>query len=177
MAITETKTKYGQIHGTPKEGYTVFSGVPYAKPPVGEKRFCPPEEPECWEGVYEADHFGYVCPQTEHEQDSFYGKEFYLDPEFGMNQSEDCLYLNIWTPADTADEKLPVAFWIHGGAFLHGFSHESEFDGAAYCERGVILVTINYRLGALDSWHTRGFLRRAVSEEAETTQFSIRLRR
>ena len=54
MAITETKTKYGQIHGVQKDGYTVFRGVPYAKPPVGEKRFCPPEEPECWEGVYEA---------------------------------------------------------------------------------------------------------------------------
>ena len=148
MAITETKTKYGQVHGVQKDGYTVFRGVPYAKPPVGEKRFCPPEEPECWEGVYEADHFGCVCPQTEHEPDSFYGKEFYLDPEFGMKQSEDCLYLNIWTPANTVDEKLPVAFWIHGGAFMHGFSHESEFDGAAYCERGVILVTINYRLGA-----------------------------
>ena len=148
MAITETKTKYGQVHGVQKDGYTVFRGVPYAKPPVGEKRFCPPEEPACWEGVYKADHFGCVCPQTEHEPDSFYGKEFYLDPEFGMNQSEDCLYLNIWTPANTVDEKLPVAFWIHGGAFMHGFSHESEFDGAAYCERGVILVTINYRLGA-----------------------------
>lgn len=148
MAITETKTKYGQVHGVQKDGYTVFCGVPYAKPPVGEKRFCPPEEPACWEGVYKADHFGCVCPQTEHEPDSFYGKEFYLDPEFGMKQSEDCLYLNIWTPANTVDEKLPVAFWIHGGAFMHGFSHESEFDGAAYCERGVILVTINYRLGA-----------------------------
>ena len=84
-----------------KDGYTVFRGVPYAKPPVGEKRFCPPEEPACWEGVYKADHFGCVCPQTEHEPDSFYGKEFYLDPEFGMKQSEDCLYLNIWTPANT----------------------------------------------------------------------------
>jgi carboxylesterase type B len=52
MAITETKTKYGQIHGVQKDGYTVFRGVPYAKPPVGEKRFCPPEEPACWEGVY-----------------------------------------------------------------------------------------------------------------------------
>ena len=101
MAITETKTKYGQVHGVQKDGYTVFRGVPYAKPPVGEKRFCPPEEPACWEGVYKADHFGCVCPQTEHEPDSFYGKEFYLDPEFGMKQSEDCLYLNIWTPANT----------------------------------------------------------------------------
>ena len=88
MAITETKTKYGQVHGVQKDGYTVFRGVPYAKPPVGEKRFCPPEEPACWEGVYKADHFGCVCPQTEHEPDSFYGKEFYLDPEFGMKQSE-----------------------------------------------------------------------------------------
>ena len=67
MAITETKTKYGQVHGVQKDGYTVFRGVPYAKPPVGEKRFCPPEEPACWEGVYKADHFGCVCPQTEHE--------------------------------------------------------------------------------------------------------------
>lgn len=58
MAITETKTKYGQVHGVQKDGYTVFRGVPYAKPPVGEKRFCPPEEPACWEGVYKADHFG-----------------------------------------------------------------------------------------------------------------------
>ena len=91
MAITETKTKYGQVHGVQKDGYTVFRGVPYAKPPVGEKRFCPPEKPACWEGVYKADHFGCVCPQTEHEPDSFYGKEFYLDPEFGMKQSEDCL--------------------------------------------------------------------------------------
>lgn len=75
-------------------------------------------------------------------------KSFISTLEFGMKQSEDCLYLNIWTPANTVDEKLPVAFWIHGGAFMHGFSHESEFDGSAYCERGVILVTINYRLGA-----------------------------
>ncbi len=57
-----------------KTATPVFRGVPYAKPPVGEKRFCPPEEPACWEGVYKADHFGCVCPQTEHEPDSFYGK-------------------------------------------------------------------------------------------------------
>ena len=113
MAITETKTKYGQIHGVQKDGYTVFRGVPYAKPPVGEKRFCPPEKPACWEGVYKADHFGCVCPQTEHEPDSFYGKEFYLDPEFGMNQSEDCLYLNIWTPANAADVDSGVfGYWF-----------------------------------------------------------------
>lgn len=129
-----------RLHGIPRRSVRKAAGR--------RKTVLPPEEPECWEGVYEADHFGCVCPQTEHEPDSFYGKEFYLDPEFGMKQSEDCLYLNIWTPANTVDEKLPVAFWIHGGAFMHGFSHESEFDGAAYCERGVILVTINYRLGA-----------------------------
>lgn len=155
-----------RLHGIPRRSVRKAAGR--------RKRFCPPEEPACWEGVYKADHFGCVCPQTEHEPDSFYGKEFYLDPEFGMNQSEDCLYLNIWTPANAADEKLPVAFWIHGGAFMHGFSHESEFDGVAYCERGVILVTINYRLGAFGFWHIRGCLRRAVSEEAETTRFSTR---
>ncbi|MDD7740024.1 MAG: carboxylesterase family protein [Lachnospiraceae bacterium] len=149
MALVETRTKYGRIRGLDQGSYTVFRGIPYAKPPVGELRFCAPKEPEVYEGLYEADHFRAACPQERHDPNSFYGKEFHLDPEFDAEQSEDCLYLNIWTPAKTQEEKLPVAFWIHGGAFLHGYSHEMEFDGKEYCRRGVILVTINYRVGAL----------------------------
>lgn len=66
-----------------------------------------------------------------------------------MTLSEDSLYLNIWTPAQNSDAQLPVAFWIHGGAFMGGFGHEKEFDGAAFCNKGVILVTVNYRLGPI----------------------------
>ena len=77
-----------------------------------------------------------------------YGKEFYADPDFVPEMDEDCLYLNIWTPAKSGDEKLPVAFWIHGGAFMNGYGSEIEFDGEAFAKKGIILVTINYRLGA-----------------------------
>ncbi|MCI5648211.1 MAG: carboxylesterase family protein [Fusicatenibacter sp.] len=148
MGLLETRTKQGWVRGQDQGTYTVFRGIPYAKPPVGELRFCAPEEPDTYEGIYEADHFRAACPQERHDPESFYGKEFHLDPAFDAEQSEDCLYLNIWTPAEKKEEKLPVAFWIHGGAFLHGYSHEMEFDGKEYCRRGVILVSINYRVGA-----------------------------
>jgi carboxylesterase type B len=76
----------------------------------------------------------------------FYSKEFYSNPEFMPECSEDGLYLNIWTPAKDSSEKLPVAIWIHGGGFLGGFGSEMEFGGEAFCNQNVILVTINYRL-------------------------------
>lgn len=147
MALLEARTGYGLIRGRQEEGYTVFKGIPYAKPPVGEGRFAPPREPDAWEGIYEADHFGAVAMQMALPEGSFYHKEFYQYPEFAVETSEDCLYLTVWTPADRAEEKLPVAFWIHGGAFLQGHGHEIEFDGEEYCRRGVVLVSINYRLG------------------------------
>ena len=81
--------------------------------------------------------------------DPLYGREFFDLPEDQTPPSEDSLYLNIWTPAKAPWEKLPVAFWIHGGAFMNGYGHEKEFDGAAYCQRGVILVSVNYRLGPI----------------------------
>lgn len=130
------------------DGYDVFWGVPYAKPPVGELRWRAPQEPDAWEGVYHADQYPNRSMQTPHPME-FFDKEFYDDEERKTPFSEDGLYLNIWTPAKQAGEKLPVAMWIHGGAFLGGSGHEKEFDGAAYCKRGVILVTINYRLGPL----------------------------
>lgn len=107
-----------------------------------------PREPLPWEGVYHADTW--PCRSMQGAgTGGFYDKEFYDEPEYMTPLSEDSLYLNIWTPAKQAGEKLPVAFWIHGGAFMGGFGHEKEFDGAAYCKRGVILVTINYRLGPI----------------------------
>ncbi len=137
MALFEAKTKYGLVRGHSMEGYTVFKGIPYAKPPLGEGRFAAPQEPDSWEGIYEAEHFGSVAMQVPLDPASFYGKEFYQYPDYMPARSEDCLYLNIWTPAGEAGEKLPVAFWIHGGAFLQGYSHEVEFDGEAYCRRDV----------------------------------------
>ncbi len=148
MSMKETQTKYGAVSGVDMQTFTVFKGIPYAKPPVGELRFEPPHEPKPWTGVWQADRFpnrAFQKPQNE----GFYGKEFYSVPDYMPECSEDCLYLNIWTPADTPDEELPVAVWIHGGAFAAGYGSELEFDGKAFAEKGVILVTINYRLGAL----------------------------
>lgn len=142
------KTKSGSLTGKEYEGYTAYLGIPYAKPPVGELRWKAPMRPEPWDGIMEAVDF----PNREHQlpqmPDSFYGKEFYSDPAYLPPMSEDCLYLNIWAPRGESGKKYPVAFWIHGGAFMHGFGTEMEFDGEAFCRREVILVTINYRVGA-----------------------------
>ncbi|MBP3216819.1 MAG: carboxylesterase family protein [Lachnospiraceae bacterium] len=139
-------TKYGKYLGIQKEECRAYLGIPYAKAPVGELRFAAPQKPDVSEDIVKADHFGNRCMQG--GSDPFYGKEFYSVPEFMPPVSEDCLYLNIWTP-DGADENahLPVGFYIHGGAFMGGAGSEMEFDGEAYARRSVILVTINYRCG------------------------------
>lgn len=155
------KTTKGLIEGIQEAGYQVYKGIPYAKPPVGDLRFHAPVEPEPWEGVKEAKTFPNMCPQRGHEPGEMYTIEFYENPDFMPGQSEDCLYLNVWTPDPSASPSVPVAsppypvapppypvaVWIHGGAFMGGFGSELEFDGEAYAKRGVILVTINYRLG------------------------------
>ncbi|WP_242875597.1 carboxylesterase/lipase family protein [Anaerobium acetethylicum] len=145
MSIVIAATKYGRIKGIEEQGYTVFKGIPYAKPPVGELRWKAPQPVESWEDIYMADCFSCKSVQ-ENSNDGFYKKEFYGNPAYEVPISEDSLYLNICTPAEQTDEKLPVEFWIHGGAFMGGYGSEMEFDGEALCKRGVILVTINYRL-------------------------------
>ena len=147
------QTKYGILEGVQEEGYAKFLGVPYAQPPVGALRWKRPQPPRHWDGIRKADHFSHRAWQTVQEpprdgQGINYAKEFYENPAFMPEMDEDCLYLNIWTPDVSTDKKLPVAFYIHGGAFLNGFGSEIEFDGEAFARRGVILVTINYRLGA-----------------------------
>lgn len=142
----------GQIQGIPSvaKGVTVFKGVPYAAPPVGNLRWRLPQRVIPWRGVKVADTFGPIPWQEDLSGMELYGKEFYSD---GMPEmSEDCLYLNIWAPTGSLgneNKNLPVALWIHGGAFDHGFSNEITFDGDAWASRGVILVTINYRVGVL----------------------------
>ena len=146
-AIREVKVESGLLRGVPGNNrmFSVFKGIPYAAPPVGGLRWKAPQPVEPWEGVRMADQYSAIEIQKRQGVD-FYTKEFYNNKE---EQSEDCLYLNIWTPAESPDEKLPVMFWIHGGGYVCGYASEPEFDGEGFCKRGVILVTINYRMQLL----------------------------
>ena len=147
MNTVRVTVEQGTLEGEVKGSCMIFRGVPYAKAPVGELRFKAPQKPDAWSGVRDAKEFAPICPQIE-IKDGFYGKEFYTDPKYPLPvQSEDCLYLNIWAPENKSSKGYPVAFWIHGGAFDHGFSSEMEFDGMQYAMRNTILVSINYRVG------------------------------
>lgn len=143
--MREVTAENGTLRGIPCgwPGITVFYGVPYAAPPVGELRWRPPEPAANWEGIRDCARGSARCYQLGVGKGSFYEKEFYPVEE---EMSEDCLYLNVWTPARSADEKLPVIFWIHGGAFMTGYGHSAHFDGEHFARQGVILVTVNYRL-------------------------------
>lgn len=150
-------TRYGQVRGRKKEGCYTYFGIPYAQPPVGALRWREPQPLRPWEGVLEAKSFPHRAWQFVQEAPADgksinYAREFYSNPSFMPPMDEDCLYLNIWRPL--TGEKLPVAFWIHGGALINGFGSELEFDGDAFARKGVILVTINYRLGAFGFLHT-----------------------
>lgn len=141
----------------------VYKGVPFAAAPVGELRWKKPQPVEAWDTIMIADHFRNAAWQASHDpNDGAYGTEFFeTDAPF----DEDCLHANIWTPKSAAgntNAKLPVAMWIHGGAYTGGWSFEPEMDGEAWAERGVILVTVNYRLGVF------GFLNHPLlTEEGE----------
>ncbi|MDL2264981.1 carboxylesterase family protein [Parabacteroides sp. OttesenSCG-928-G07] len=161
----------GQVQGieTAVPGILVYKGIPYAAPPVGDLRWKAPQPVVAWEGIKVADTFGAAAPQGDKVLSTResapgvvdYTKEFFADGD--PERSEDCLFLNVWTPvAGKPEAKLPVAMWIHGGAYTQGFGHEIEFDGEAFAERGVILVTLNYRLGIF------GFLTHPLlSEESD----------
>ena len=137
----------GKIQGveTSVKGVYVYKGIPFAAPPVGDLRWKEPQPVIPWDGVKVADTFGPGAMQAKHDSSNPWTSEFYWeDPEF----SEDCLYLNVYTKAPGKPEKkLPVAMWIHGGAYTGGWGYEPEFDGKVWGEKGVVLVTINYRLG------------------------------
>ncbi|MDO5443189.1 MAG: carboxylesterase family protein [Bacteroidia bacterium] len=137
----------GKIQGveTVSKGIYVYKGIPFAAAPVGDLRWKAPQPVTPWEGVRIADTFSAGAVQAPHDSSNPWTSEFYWnDPEF----SEGCLYLNVWTSAPgKPDEKLPVAMWIHGGAYTGGWSWEPEFDGKVWAEKGVVMVTINYRLG------------------------------
>ena len=142
--LRETRTENGAVRGVACgwPSITAYYGIPYAAPPVGELRWRAPEPAEDWEGVRDCARPSDRCWQLGVTGD-FFKREFYpVEEKF----NEDCLYLNIWTPAKSKEEKCPVIFWIHGGAFMTGYGHSAHFDGEHFARQGVILVTINYRL-------------------------------
>lgn len=146
MTGTIVESVYGKLRGQKKGNVTVWKGIPYAKPPIGDLRFRAPQPPEPWEEVREAALFGPSAMQASNGVMEFFGNQT-------NNTSEDCLYLNVWSPA--ADSKRrPVMVWIHGGAFTSGAGSSETYDGHSFSAEGdVVVVTFNYRLGALGFLH------------------------
>ena len=148
--LRTVKVKNGVLKGLVGKDprITVFRGVPYAKPPVGELRWKAPQPAEDWEGVrkcYEYPNMAMMRLHPGDDEEDFYTKELHpTSSEYPM--SEDCLYMNICTPAETAEEKLPVFLYIHGGGLQDGYCYEAEFDPERVARRGVIAVMIQYRL-------------------------------
>jgi para-nitrobenzyl esterase len=130
----------GTLRGAAVGGINVFKGIPYALPPAGPMRWKPPAPAATWQGTREATEFGSVCVQRKPQPGSIYAWD--LRP-----MSEDCLSLNIWAPVGA--RQAPVFFWIHGGSLTGGSGSDALYDGAALAARGLVVVTINYRLGVL----------------------------
>lgn len=128
------------------EGVRAFKGIPFAAPPVGTLRWQPAQPAARWQGVRAADRFGAACIQPHQPARTPNNRSVDLPDSPAM--SEDCLFLNVWTPATTARAKLPVMVWIHGGAFTEGAGSTPLYDGSVLASKGVIVVTFNYRLGA-----------------------------
>lgn len=143
-------TSKGVLCGRRERGLDVFRGIRYAKPPLAELRFRPPEEAPAWRGECDATRFGAAPPQRSDPMAERLGL-FPSEP-----QDEDCLSLNLWTPS-VGDGTRPVMLWIHGGAFIQGAASVPLYSGARLAERGdVVVVTLNYRIGALGFLYLAG---------------------
>lgn len=145
--IRKVKTKNGWVRGIEAADprITAFKGIPFAAPPVGENRWRAPQPCEDWEGVRDCFRFAPIAVQdTPGLGTDIYCREWHVDPEIDMG--EDCLYLNVWTGAKSAEEKQPVLVWFYGGGLQWGYPAEMEFDGERLARRGVVVVTVNYRI-------------------------------
>ncbi|MDO9323356.1 MAG: carboxylesterase family protein [Methanoregula sp.] len=129
------KTDAGTVSGMQQDGFRVYHGIPFAAPPTGDLRWRPPAPVKPWESVKETKAYSATCPQP--------------GSPAPLNMSEDCLYLNVWTPARSADEKLPVMVFFYGGAFMDVAGSMPLYNGTTLAQKGVIVVTPNYRVGAL----------------------------
>jgi para-nitrobenzyl esterase len=132
------KTATGRIEGTTESsGIRVFRGIPFAAPPVGDLRWKPPQPVKKWNGVRQGDTFAAQCMQ----------RRVFADMVFrSSGMSEDCLYLNVWTPAKSAKERLPVLVYFYGGGYVAGDGSEPRYDGEATARTGIVALTVNYRL-------------------------------
>ena len=128
----------GALRGQVNGDVAAFKGIPFARPPVGALRWRPPQRPVPWHGVRKAAAYGADCMQVPFPGDA---------APLGVTPAEDCLYLNVWTPAHFKGRNLPVMVWIYGGGFVNGGSSPPEYDGSAFARDGVVLVSFNYRLG------------------------------
>ncbi len=150
MMLRIANTENGQVRGLPAADprITSFKGIPFAAPPVGENRWRAPQPAANWKGVRDCLEFAPISVQdSPGDADDIYSREWHVDPDIPM--SEDCLYLNIWTNAKSASERKPVLVWFFGGGFQCGYTSEMEFDGERLARRDIVVVTVNYRLGAL----------------------------
>jgi para-nitrobenzyl esterase len=137
FAADPVKTEGGLLQGTVEDGLRIYRGIPYAAPPIGDFRWKAPQPAAKWDGVKPADQFGRACIQTNAAIKDL------------PAPSEDCLYLNVWTPAKSENEKLAVMVWIHGGGFTAGTPAEITYHGEGIAKKGVVVVSIGYRLGVM----------------------------
>ena len=140
-APSRIETTAGALHGTREGDISAFKGIPFAAPPVGDLRWRPPQPAPRWSGVRDATAYGSACIQKPG-----------ISLENGGDPgplNEDCLYLNVWTPRAEPGVRLPVMVWIHGGALIFGAGSLALYDGASLARHGVVVVSINYRLGPL----------------------------
>jgi para-nitrobenzyl esterase len=136
--VTTARVSGGQVEGTAANGVAAFRGIPFAAPPVGELRWKKPQPVVAWSGVKNASAYAPSCMQDPNML------KFIGAPD---GVSEDCLYLNVWTPAKSASERLPVMVWIYGGGFAAGATSSATYDGTRLAEKGVVLVSVSYRVG------------------------------
>ncbi|MDE1985907.1 MAG: carboxylesterase family protein [Alphaproteobacteria bacterium] len=142
--MLDSKTADGALAGKADGAVTAFLGIPYAKPPVGDLRWRAPVPDAPWSGVLQATKFSDSCAQVINHKGGHPWTAEYVPQN---KASEDCLYLNVWTPAHAANARLPVMVWIHGGAFLNGSSAVPIYDGTALAAKGIVVVSLNYRVG------------------------------
>jgi para-nitrobenzyl esterase len=131
------KVETGQLQGGVDNGVIAFKGIPFAQQPVGDLRWRPPQKAKPWSGVRPALKNGHDCLQAEVKG----------DPGMGTDLGEDCLYLNVWRPAEASTKKLPVMVWIYGGGLVNGGTQPAIYQGDQFAREGVVFVSINYRLG------------------------------
>ena len=147
------RTQAGTVQGTVVDGIRVYKGIPFAAPPLGNLRWAPPQPPKPWRGVKKTVAYAPACMQN-----------VIVEPALGLDAtpiSENCLYLNVWTPAKSSRDRLPVMVWIYGGGFTIGGTSMPQYDGLNLAKKGVVYVSVAYRLGPL------GFLADRELSEAQ----------